>query len=316
VRRHVVALTYGEPPIARFGPQLAYSWRILWNLTRRVAPIPPIVLPLIAGARARQRVALWRSHGYASPIEAITREQARALEAALDPGGEDAWRVHVAYEFRKPLLADALAALPAGEPVLVLPLYVAESEFTHDMARRMLAASGDSAVQVVPALDPGILGELWVHHVRSELARRGFVPGPDVALVLAAHGTLLEPPRPMNTGRHGTEAIARSIACGLAPGFGRIERAWLNHTRGGAWTTPSVEAALRDLARTGFRRIVYLPYGFLADNAESELEGRIFLAARPEFREVVHLPCLNGSPELAAALADAVRGVLSTNAAA
>jgi protoheme ferro-lyase len=120
----------------------------------------------------------------------------------------------------------------------------------------------------------------------------------------------------MNTGRHGTEAIARSIACGLAPGFGRIERAWLNHTRGGAWTTPSVEAALRDLARTGFRRIVYLPYGFLADNAESELEGRIFLAARPEFREVVHLPCLNGSPELAAALADAVRGGLSTNAAA
>ena len=313
MRRHVVALTYGEPPAARFGPQLAYSWRILWNLTRRVAPIPPFVLPFIAGARARQRVDLWRSHGYASPIEGITEEQARALEATLDAGGEESWQVHVAYEFRRPLLLEALAAVPAGEPVAVLPLYVAESEFTHDMARRLLAASGHAAVRVVPGLDPKVLGALWVHHVRSELARRGFVPGPDVALVLAAHGTLLEPPRPMNTGRIGTEAIAASIARGLAPCFGRIERAWLNHTRGGAWTTPSVEAALRDLASAGFRRIVYVPYGFLADNAESELEGRIFLETRPEFREVLHLPCLNASPGLSAALAEAVRGTLAAS---
>jgi len=170
----VIALTYGEPPAPRFGPQLAYSWRILWNLTRRVAPIPPFVLPFIAVARARQRVGLWRSHGYASPIEAITREQARALEDVLRAGGDEAWQVQVAYEFRRPLLADALDALPAGEPALVLPLYVAESEFTHDMARGLLAASGHTAVRVVPALDPEILGELWVHHVRSELARRGF----------------------------------------------------------------------------------------------------------------------------------------------
>jgi len=140
--RHVVLLTYGEPPEARFGPQFAYSWRILWGLTRRVAPIPPFVLPFIALARARLRARLWRDHAYASPIEAITDAQARALDEALAAGRDGPWRAHVAYEFRTPLLDQVLAAIPAGEPVAVLPMYLAESEFTHDIARGRLAARG------------------------------------------------------------------------------------------------------------------------------------------------------------------------------
>ena len=76
ITRHVVLLTYGEPPAAAFVPQLAYSWRILRGLTRRVAPIPAFAVPLIALWRARFRVGLWRAHAYASPIEAITAEGA------------------------------------------------------------------------------------------------------------------------------------------------------------------------------------------------------------------------------------------------
>ena len=38
--RHVVLITYGEPPTASFAAQLRYSWRILLGLTRSVAPIP------------------------------------------------------------------------------------------------------------------------------------------------------------------------------------------------------------------------------------------------------------------------------------
>ncbi len=48
------------------------------------------------------------------------------------------------------------------------------------------------------------------------------------------------------------------------------------------------------MSEAGFRKVVYYPYGFLADNAESELEGRIALRARPELTPI-HLPCLNGS---------------------
>ncbi len=306
--RHVVLLTYGEPPEARFGPQLAYSWRILWGLTRRVAPIPPFVLPIIALARARFRVGLWRRHAYTSPIEAITGAQALALERALTTGTDRPWRVHVGYEFRKPLLADVLAVIPAGEPVSVVPMYVAESEFTHDIARGQLAACATALdARVVPGLDADVLGELSARHVLAQLAARGVTPGPDWGLVLAAHGTLVDPPRPMNTGRVATEAVAAAIERRLAPSFGRVQRGWLNHTVGGTWTSPAADVAVRDLITAGFRRLVYFPYGFLADNAESQLEGRLLLAAQPGLIAVEHLPCLNENANLASALADAVR---------
>ena len=195
-------------------------------------------------------------------------------------------------------------------------MYVAESEFTHDIARQQLAARpagapGPRVAHVVPGLDPEILGELSARHILSELAARGREPGPDWALVLSAHGTLLEPPRPMNTGRLATEAIADAIERRLAPHFGRVQRAWLNHTVGGAWTTPPADVAVRDLVAAGYRCLVYFPYGFLADNAESQLEGRVILAAQPGLADVEHLPCLNASPGLAGALAGAVRTALA-----
>jgi len=325
--RHVVLLTYGEPPAAAFREQLSYSWRILWGLTRRVAPIPPVVIPLIAVSRARMRVALWRKHEYASPIEAITHAQARALERALDARGDGAgsngngnglpWRVHVAYEFRRPLLADVLAALPPGDPVAIAPMYVAESEFTHEIARGQIEARrargepGADTACVVPGLDAEMLGELSAAHVLTEMALRRATPGPDWALLLAAHGTLLAPPRPMNTGLDATTAVADAIARRLAPHFGRIERGWLNHTVGGEWTKPAADVAVRDLVAAGYRRLVYFPYGFLADNAESQLEGRMLLAAEPGLVEVLHLPCLNDSTGLASALGHAAARALS-----
>jgi protoheme ferro-lyase len=59
------------------------------------------------------------------------------------------------------------------------------------------------------------------------------------------------------------------------------------------------------VAGAGFRRVVYFPFGFSADNAESQLEGRVWLRTQPGL-EAVHLPCLNASPELAAAQARAL----------
>ena len=81
---------------------------------------------------------------------------------------------------------------------------------------------------------------------------------------------------------------------------------WLNHTRGGRWTEPPIEAALARVQAAGFSRVVYFPYGFLADNAESELEGRIALSTVADL-EARHLPCLNDSPGLMAILAQQIR---------
>jgi protoheme ferro-lyase len=74
---------------------------------------------------------------------------------------------------------------------------------------------------------------------------------------------------------------------------------------GGRWTEPPVDEALRAVSEAGVRRVVYFPYGFVADNAESQLEGRQALRAHPEL-EAVHLPCLNAAPDFLAALAGSV----------
>ena len=135
-QRHVVLVTYGEPPTPAFVDQLVYSWRILLGLTRTVAPIPLPVLPIIALSRGRGRQRLWTDEGYASPLEPITERQAVGLRRALL--GEDqagGWQVHVAYEFRRPLLGDVLRTLPADDAVWVAPLYAADSAFTHALSR-------------------------------------------------------------------------------------------------------------------------------------------------------------------------------------
>jgi len=310
--RHVVLLTYGEPPEVAFVPQFAYSWRILFGLTRIIAPIPTPVVPLIAFQRARLRVAMWKEAGYSSPIEAETivqRDLVATALARLDP--DSTWRAQVAYEFRTPLLEDCIRALPAGEPVCVLPMYLADSAFTHGLAQVKIApfvAQGRD-VTVAPALSADVLAELSAAHVLATLEARGFAIGPDTALLLAAHGTLVDPPRPIATGRLETTAVAAGIAERLAPRFGRVLWGWLNHTMGGEWTSPPADEGFRMLLAEGYKRVVYFPYGFLADNAESQLEGRLVLQQAPAGVATIHLPCLNASPELAEALA---RSVLRT----
>lgn len=306
--RHVILITYGEPPTAAFGGQLRYSWRILLGLTRTVAQIPAVLLPVIALSRARFRNHLWTSERYGSPLESITREQAASLRdrlVAIAPSTD--WRVHVAYEFRDPLLTAVLDRIPASEPADIVPMYVADSAFTHQISRDTVARwqarrDGPSAhVRVLPPLDPEVFGAIAAAHVERECAARE-AWGRDWALVLAAHGTLLEPRRPIDTGRVATEGAATAIARRLAPRFGRVQLAWLNHVYGGRWTEPAADVALRSIAEAGFRKVVYFPFGFAADNAESQLEGRIALRGVPGF-DAIHLPCVNAAPEYLEALA-------------
>jgi ferrochelatase len=307
--RHVVLLTYGEPPTPEFFSQLKYSWRILLGLTRSVASIPAPVLPLIAVSRGRKRNQMWTEEKYGSPLEAITRAQAQGLSAALDTVAHDeSWRLHVAYEFRDPLLTTMLGRLPEGKPVYIVPMYVADSAFTHEISRRTIEAwtrgraPRSAPVQVLPALDEEQLAKLMAAHVREKLTDRGIATGKDWALVLAAHGTLLEPQRPIETGREATERICAAIARRLKPDYGLIVNGWLNHTMGGRWTEPPADVALKQVAEAGYRRVVYFPYGFLADNAESELEGRQVLRTQG-WAEVVHLPCVNAAPAFLTELA-------------
>lgn len=302
--RHVVLVTYGEPTRPSFADQLAYSWRILVGLTRKVDAIPRPLLPIIALARARGRRALWRQYDYASPLEPITEQQARGVADRLSRlAPRDRWQVHVAYEYRQPLVGDLVGSLPEDEPVWVVPLYAAESAFTHALTREATAGRR-GPVFVLGAFAADVLAHVSAAHVLAHTSDEPGWRGNDVALVLAAHGTVLEPPKPLDTGRESTEALCSAIAARLAPHFGMVVNGWLNHTRGGRWTEPPIEEALADVVKAGYKRIVYYPYGFLADNAESQLEGRVALeglanGAGAGLRvQAKQLPCFNDGTAL------------------
>lgn len=305
--KHIVLVTYGEPITPAFVEQLVYSWRILLGLTRTVADIPAPLIPLIALSRARGRNALWRQKHYSSPLEPITLAQAAQLRNALAHQTNDRWKIHVAYEFRDPLLLSVIERIPSTETVVVVPMYAADSSFTHDLSRHTvekLDQRRPAPVIVLPAIDVDRLAEISADHVMHSLgADRGKTKG--AALVLAAHGTLISPAKPIETGRIATERLCAAIEQRLAACFGLVANGWLNHTRGGKWTEPPIEETLKRVSDAGFRDVVYYPYGFLADNAESQLEGQLAAAARPELR-VRFIPCLNGSPDLAQVIASQV----------
>src|SRR5262249_59844447 len=125
---------------------------------------------------------LWRAEHYGSPLEAITREQALGVEQALQATDAHA-RVHVAYEFRNPLLREVLARIPAHEPVDVVPMYAADSAFTHELSRaavkRALRGLPRTApTRVVPALATETLAKLSARLiVRETETRESFGPG-------------------------------------------------------------------------------------------------------------------------------------------
>ena len=307
---HLVLTTYGEPPSPRFTEQLVYSWRILQGLTRTVADIPQAAIPFIALSRAHGRRRLWQANDYSSPLEPITEAQAAAVGEALERRAPGEWAVHVAYEFRRPLLHDVLRTIPGEAPVWIAPMYAADSAFTHELSRQAAAApmggaSRRARVEVLPALDLEQLADISAAHVLSRLKEGG--TGSATALVLAAHGTLLDPARPIDTGRCATERLYGAIRARLSLHFGLILNGWLNHTRGGRWTEPPIEETLRRVSQAGFTNVVYYPFGFLADNAESQLEGRLAAAAQPRL-QIRFLPCLNDSAPLAAALARQIVG--------
>ena len=156
--KHIVLVTYGEPTSAAFVDQLVYSWRILLGLTRTVADIPAPLIPLIALSRARGRNAMWRRNTYTSPLEPITLAQAAQLRDALArQSGRRSGRFTSRMNSANPLLATVINQISRNELVIVVPMYAADSAFTHNLSRQTVAGTGSAAgpapVIVLPAID-------------------------------------------------------------------------------------------------------------------------------------------------------------------
>ena len=319
MRIGVIAATYGEPAINSFAEQWIYSYRILARLTRKIAPIPKPVLPIIATARARGRVKLWNENGFASPLEKLHEQTLAALRSELAARGMADAVVVPAYEFRRPNLSDALRTLrkQGCDRAVVVPMYVADGDFTHGMTRLAVEDAMSEGAWTNPEhlsfcaitedepTTERLVSVLAGHCLSSAHARGVPEPAKDWALMLAAHGTVITPPPGVDNGLLHAGKVLLRLKHALKPHFGLVRIGWLNHTRGGKWSTPAVADALDWVRERGFTKLVYYPWGFTTDNAETLLEGRVALAEMSSpFERVEHLECMNAYEPFVKLLAD------------
>lgn len=271
---------------------------------RRVIEIPQILWqPILRGAvlttrpkkSAHAYAQVWTDDG--SPLAAITRAQAEALEGAFG----DEVVVDFAMRYGRPAIGERLAALKeAGcERILLAPLYpqycAATTATANDKAFAQLATMRwQPAIRTLPPYHdhPAYIDAL-ASAVETSLAALDFAPD---AVLASFHGM---PKRTLQlgdpyhchcqkTGRLLAEALGRELLVTFQSRFGPAK-----------WLEPATDLVLAGLPARGVKRVAIVAPGFSADCVETleelAIRGReTFLAAGGT--HFAYLPCLNATP--------------------
>lgn len=276
---------------------------------RRVVEIPPLLWqPILRGIILRTRPKksahaygqVWRDDG--SPLAAITRAQARALEGAWGDGV----LVDYAMRYGTPAIADRIAALKAqgAERILIAPLYPqycgATTATANDKAFEALAKMRwQPAIRTLPPYHdhPAYIAALKAS-VTDSLSMLDFEPD---AILASFHGM---PQRTLELGdpyHCHCRKTARLLGEALKETLGARELIVTFQSRFGRakWLEPATDTTLAALPGKGVKKVALVAPGFSADCLETleelAIRGReTFLAAGGS--QFAYLPCLNDSP--------------------
>jgi protoporphyrin/coproporphyrin ferrochelatase len=271
----------------------------------RVVEIPKLIWqPILRGAvlttrpmkSAHAYSQVWREDG--SPLAAITRAQAKALEGAFGPDV----MVDYAMRYGRPAIGDRVQALKdAGcERILLAPLYPQYSAATtataNDRAFAKLAMMRwQPAIRTLPPYhdDPAYIDALKTS-VEAGIAALDFVPD---ALIASFHGMPLRTLQLgdpyhcqcQKTARLLGEALGREVTITFQSRFGRAK-----------WLEPATDTVLATMPEKGVRKVAIVAPGFSADCLETLEE--LAIRGRETFLKAggtnfAYLPCLNDSAE-------------------
>lgn len=317
-RYAVLIVTYGEVEKLTLRNLCPSSRRILKVVTSQIVKVPKFLVYLIADYRSTKRFLNWRLSGYRSSLLSINRRQtnaiARCIEASDDPVFD---RVDVdvsdAYYFVPPYLENELKRLYSQfDGIVLVPMIPVESAFSCGVACRMI----DDGFMTNRYVTTRLLSQLWrdpelhdiyLEHLFSSLDTSLKKQGNGkTALVLVIHGTLVRdragnPPK-VFVGLEETEMFFKVMKERIATDprniFCDIRQGCMNHSAGGEWTSETLEKAFETFREQGVDNVVMFPYGFFADNSETEYEARMKLM-RSGFRSVQYIGCVNDSEPFA-----------------
>ena len=275
---------------------------------RRVVEIPPLVWqPILRGiilnTRPKRSAAayakVWDQTGGDSPLRAITKAQAEALQPLFG----DRVRIDWAMRYGQPSIADRLTALKAEgcDRILVAPLYPQYSAATtatvNDRVFDILKEwRWQPALRTLPPYhdDPAYIDALAAS-LRDGLAKLDFEP--DVVLT-SFHGM---PERTLALGdpyHCQCQKTARLLREAMGWPEGKLRLSFQSRFGRAEWLKPYTDATLEALPGEGVKKVALIAPGFSADCLETleeiAMEGaEIFEHAGGE--RFAYIPCLNAS---------------------
>jgi ferrochelatase len=246
-----------------------------------VADVAPFVAALTGAAPAPGMlaavVARYEAIGGGSPLPAITRRQAAALQGALAARLDGAVRVRPGFLYCTPTVADCLAELDDPGTV-ALPLSPYSSRLTTGAYRAALAAAGRAELPLLDGwhVDPRYLAALG-RRIGETLDG---ADAQEFAVLFTAHNV---PRETIAAGDPYVDQLRETIAQllpALMPGDWRLAFQSKGR-RGGEWLEPEAVGAVRELAAAGWKNLLVVPLGFVADHVETLYDLDV------ELREVV-----------------------------
>jgi ferrochelatase len=269
-------------------PRVVEIPRLVWQPILR-----GLILPTRPKKSAHAYAQVWTDEG--SPLAAITRRQAAALQAAFG----DAVIVAHAMRYGRPAIPATLdTMLAAGcRRILIAPLYpqycaATTATVTDAVTAHLATLRWQPALRFLPPYpdDPLYIGALKAS-VEAGLAALDFVPD---TLVASFHGM------PERTLRLGDPYHCQCVKTArlLADALGRpVETAFQSRFGRAKWLEPATDTMLERLGREGKKVAIFAP-GFAADCLETLEELAIrgqeqFIAAGGT--HFAYLPCLNDS---------------------
>lgn len=297
---------------------------------RRVIELPPIAWqPILRGVILNTRPAksaeayrkVWGEDG--SPLAAITRAQAEAMQPRFAEGSDDRVIVDWAMRYGEPTIQDKLTALKEQgcDRILLAPLYpqycAATTATVVDKASDWLREQRwqPSLRTLPPYHDDPLYIDALAQDIERQLAALDFVPE---LLVTSFHGM---PARTLALGDpyhchcHKTARLleARMAQSGLYPDL-RFRISFQSRFGPAKWLEPATDQVLMEEAGKGTKRIAIVAPGFSADCLETLEE--LAMEGKEQFEEAggeqfAALSCLNTSDAGLAMLEAILRRELS-----
>ncbi|MDE0241921.1 MAG: ferrochelatase [bacterium] len=277
-------------------------------------PLRPVLASVISHRRQSEAKKIYETIGGHSPLLENTRQQARALEAALD---NDAIRVFVSMRYWHPMSEDTALEVAEFEPqrVVLLPLYPQFSTTTTASSMKEWVRSwkrhGYEVTTRAVCCWPracGFVGS-YAAAVRSALDDTA---GQPARVLFSAHGL----PEKIIRGGDPYQWQVEQTASAIVDDIGRSDLDWTvcYQSRVGPldWIGPSTDGEIDRAGREG-TGVVVVPVAFVSEHSETLVELDIEYRQRardagcPFFRRIPAVSCDDTFIEGLAAL---VRSVL------